>query len=47
MQDCEISVWVHSPHRGRALMPVTLMCVLLFSQAQPAAQLCLPLPLGR
>ena len=47
MQDGEISVWVHSPRRGRALMPVTLMCLLLFSQAQPVAPLCLPLPLGR
>lgn len=47
MQDREISVWVHSPRRGKALMPVTLMCLLPFSQDQPETQLCLPVPLER
>lgn len=46
MQDLEISVWVRSPRAGRALMPVTLMCLLWFSEARPEAQLCLPRPLS-
>lgn len=48
MQDLEISVWVHPPPpppRWQALLPVTLMCPLWFSEAQPEAQLCLPRPL--
>lgn len=48
MQDLEISVWVHPPPpppQWQALLPVTLMCPLLFSEAQSEVQLCLPRPL--
>lgn len=47
MQDPEKSFWVcYSPRGGRALMPVTLMCLLWLSEVPSKAQLCLPLSLS-